>query len=142
MGSLLGELSALTRDLLIRKTAPQGGAALLTGGYDENTMRRLSNQFQTARLVQMLGLLQTTIADLSRSGNRRTDTELCLIRLCEPGLDESTAALNARLARVEELLAGAAHEAARTGEAGAVRPKGGASPGRAPPVGGGAAPTA
>lgn len=106
MGSLLGELSALTRDLLIRKTAPQGGAALLTGGYDENTMRRLSNQFQTARLVQMLGLLQTTIADLSRSGNRRTDTELCLIRLCDPGLDESTAALNARLARVEELLAG------------------------------------
>ena len=105
-GSLLGELSALTRDLLIRKTAPQGGAALLTGGYDENTMRRLSNQFQTARLVQMLGLLQTTIADLSRSGNRRTDTELCLIRLCDPGLDESTAALNARLARVEELLAG------------------------------------
>lgn len=69
-------------------------------------MRRLSNQFQTARLVQMLGLLQTTIADLSRSGNRRTDTELCLIRLCDPGLDESTAALNARLARVEELLAG------------------------------------
>ena len=106
VGSLLGELSALTRDLLIRKTAPQGGAALLTGGYDENTMRRLSNQFQTARLVQMLGLLQTTIADLSRSGNRRTDTELCLIRLCDPGLDESTAALNARLARVEELLAG------------------------------------
>ena len=54
-----GELSALTRDLLVRKTAPQGGAALLTGGYDETTMRRLSNQFQTVRLVQMLGLLQT-----------------------------------------------------------------------------------
>ena len=96
-------------------------------------MRRLSNQFQTARLVQMLGLLQTTIADLSRSGNRRTDTELCLIRLCDPGLDESTAALNARLARVEELLAGdsgglrgtgAAHEAVphrRSGEPSAPR---------------------
>ena len=106
VGSLLGELSALTRDLLVRKTAPQGGAALLTGGYDENTMRRLSNQFTTARLVQMLGLLQTTIAGLARSGNRRTDTELCLIRLCEPALDESAAALNARLSRVEELLAG------------------------------------
>ena len=106
VGSLLGELSALTRDLLVRKTAPQGGAALLTGGYDETTMRRLSNQFQTVRLVQMLGLLQTTIADLARSGSRRTDAELCLIRLCDPALDESTAALNARLSRVEELLAG------------------------------------
>ena len=106
VGSLLGELSALVRDLLVRKTAPKGGAALLTGGYDENTMRKLSNLFQTPCLAQMLGVLQTTIADLSRSGNRRTDAELCLIRLCDPALDESLAGLNARLARVEELVAG------------------------------------
>ncbi|WP_130868546.1 DNA polymerase III subunit gamma/tau [Intestinimonas massiliensis (ex Afouda et al. 2020)] len=106
VGSLLGELSALARDLLVRKTAPQGGAALLTGGYDENTMRKLSNAFQTARLVQILGLLQSTIADLPRSANRRTDAELCLIRLCQPALDESLTGLNVRLSRVEEMLAG------------------------------------
>ena len=106
VGSLLNELAALTRDLLIRKTAPKGGTPLLTGGYDENTMRKLSNLFQTARLAQILGLLQHTIAELPRSGNRRTDAELCLIRLCEPSLDESMSALNARLSRVEELLAG------------------------------------
>ena len=105
VGSLLGELSSLTRDLLIRRTAPQGGAALLTGGYDETTMRRLSNQFHPQRLVQMLGLLQGTVADLSRSGNRRTDAELCLLRLCDPLLDESAAGLSARLARLEELAA-------------------------------------
>lgn len=106
VGSLLDELAALARDLLIRKTAPKGGAPLLTGGYDENTMRKLSNLFQTARLAQILGLLQHTIAELPRSGNRRTDAELCLIRLCEPSLDESMSALNARLSRVEELVAG------------------------------------
>lgn len=106
VGSLLGELASLARDLLVRKTAPQGGTALLTGGYDENTMRRLSNAFQTARLVQILGLLQSTIADLPRSGNRRTDAELCLIRLCQPALDESLTGLNVRLSRVEEMLAG------------------------------------
>lgn len=106
VGSLLNELSALARDLLIRKTAPKSGSALLTGGYDENTMRKLSNLFQTARLMQVLGLLQDTISELPRSGNRRTDAELCLIRLCEPSLDESISALNARLSRLEELLAG------------------------------------
>ena len=58
VGSLLGELAGLARDLLIRKTAPQGGSALLTGGYDENTMRRLSNQLEPQRLMQMLSLLQ------------------------------------------------------------------------------------
>lgn len=43
VGSVLEELSSLARDLLLRKTAPQGGAALLTGGYDEATMRTLGN---------------------------------------------------------------------------------------------------
>lgn len=113
VGSLLGELSALARDLLIRRTAPQGGAALLTGGYDETTLRKLSNAFQTQRLAQMLGLLQGAIADLSRSSNRRTDAELCLIRLCDPTLDESAAGLNARLSRVEALLAAASPPPAR-----------------------------
>ena len=106
VGSLLGELSALARDLLVRKTAPQGGAGLLTGGYDENTMRRLSNAFSTQRLVQMLGRLQATAVDLARSTNRRTDAELCLIRLCDERLDESAAGLSARVAKLESLLAG------------------------------------
>ena len=152
VGSLLGELSALTRDLLIRKTAPQGGAALLTGGYDENTMRRLSNQFQTARLVQMLGLLQTTIArsvpqrqppdghgavphpPLRPGPGREHRGAECP---AGPGGGAAGGGDSGGLRGT-----GAAHEAVRTGEAGAVRPKGGASPGRAPPVGGGAAPTA
>ena len=34
VGAVLGELSTLARDLLLRKTAPEGGAALLSGGYD------------------------------------------------------------------------------------------------------------
>ena len=105
VGSLLGELAGLARDLLIRKTAPQGGSALLTGGYDENTMRRLSNQLEPQRLMQMLSLLQGTIADLARSGNRRTDAELCLIRLCDATLDSSPLGLSARLARLEERVA-------------------------------------
>ena len=105
VGSLLGEVAALARDLLVRKTAPQGGSALLTGGYDETTMRKLSNQLEPPRLMQMLSLLQQTAADLSRSGNRRTDAELCLIRLCDTTLDSSPAGLSARLARLEERLA-------------------------------------
>ncbi|MFQ9918785.1 MAG: hypothetical protein ACLRWQ_22815 [Flavonifractor plautii] len=135
------------------KDGPQWGSALLTGGYDETTMRGLSELFTGAPAgPDARPAFRTTAAMLPRSSSRRTDAELCLIRLCDPGLDESTAALNARLARVEELLAGDSgglravpgrlHEAVRTGEAGAVRPEGGASPGRGAPVGGGAAPTA
>lgn len=104
IGAILGELTALCRDLLIRKTAPRGGAALATGGYDEITLRKLSEKLTTARLVQTLGVLQATAADLPRSGNRRTDVELCLIRVCDETLDTSAAGLSARMARIEELL--------------------------------------
>ena len=105
VGSVLGELSALTRDLLLRKTAPQGGAALLTGGYDEATMRALGEQFSAQRLLQTLTLLQAACADLPRSSSRRTDAELCLIRLCDESLDQSLSGLAARVARLEERLA-------------------------------------
>ncbi len=100
--ALLGEISSLTRDLLIRKTAPQGGAALLTGGYDEATMRTLSEMLPPARLLQMLTILQDTTAKLKESSNPRTDVELCLIRLCDVTLDESISGLLARLERLEQ----------------------------------------
>jgi len=105
VGSVLSELSSLARDLLLRKTAPQGSAALLTGGYDEATMRSLGEQFSAQRLLQVLTLLQSATADLARSSNRRTDAELCLIRLCDERLDESFAGLSARVARLEERMA-------------------------------------
>ena len=100
--ALLGELSSLARDLLIRKTAPQGGAALLTGGYDEAAMRALSELLPPARLLQMLTVLQETAAGLGRSANLRTDAELCLIRLCDETLDGSVTGLTARLERLEK----------------------------------------
>ena len=106
VSSVLEELSSLARDLLLRKTAPQGGAALLTGGYDGNTMRSLGEQFTAPRLLQILKLLQSTLPELARSSSRRTDAELCLIRLCDERLDDSAAGLAARVARLEELLAG------------------------------------
>ena len=102
MTALAGELSALVRDLLVGKTAPRTGGALMTGGYDGETLRVLSARFDAPRLVQMLNVLQRTGADLARSANRRTDMELCLVTLCDPTLDGSPAGLNARVARLEE----------------------------------------
>ena len=105
ISSVLSEMSALARDLLLRKTAPRGAAALMTGGYDESTMRALGEQFTAQRLLQMLTILQNVLADLPRSSNRRTDAELCLIRLCDQALDESLSGLAVRVAQLEERLA-------------------------------------
>lgn len=58
-------------------------------------MRALGEQFTAQRLLQILKTLQETLPELSRSVNRRTDAELCLIRLSDEGLDESFAGLSA-----------------------------------------------
>lgn len=105
MGALLGELSALLRDLLIHKTAPAGGRGLLTGGYEESVVRDLAQRFTAAELVQMMTVVQNAQADLYRSASRRVDTELCLIRLCDRRLSSSLDGLAARLSRLEEQLA-------------------------------------
>ena len=105
VGAVLGELSALARDLLISKTAPEGGAALLTGGYDSQTMDGLLRQADSARLIAICTTLQRTAADMNVSVNRRTDAELCLLKLCDETLSGDLGAINARLARLEQQMA-------------------------------------
>jgi len=109
--AVLGELATLARDLLISSTAPEGGAALLSGGYDAGTLGALQKAATNARLIQICTVLQETTAALQNSVNRRTDAELCLLRLCDESLSGDLTAINARMARIEErLAAGAAYD--------------------------------
>ena len=105
VSALLSELTALSRDLLIRQTAPGAGIGLLAGGYDEATLNTLSKNMPPERLIAMLELLERAGEDCKRSGSSRTVAEVCLIRLCDPSLDGSNAGLAARIARLEEALA-------------------------------------
>lgn len=115
VGAVLGELSALARDLLISKTAPEGGAALLTGGYDGQTMGSLLRQADSARLIAICTTLQRAAADMNVSVNRRTDAELCLLKLCDETLSGDLSAINARLARLEQqMTAGVRYAAAES----------------------------
>ena len=122
VGAVLGELSALARDLLISKTAPEGGAALLTGGYDGQTMDSLLRQADSARLIAICTTLQRAAADMNVSVNRRTDAELCLLKLCDETLSGDLSAINARLARLEQQMATGVRYAAAEGAAQAEKP--------------------
>lgn len=105
MSALLGELSDLVRDLLIRKTAGKGGESLLSGAFEEAALRDFETRLDAAALFAMLTVLQTAAADLYRSSKRRTDVEICIIRLCEQGLSATPEALLARISRLEEQMA-------------------------------------
>ena len=113
VGAVLGELSTLSRELLIRATAGEGGESLLSGAYDSATLENLSRQGTSARFIQLCTLLQEAAAQLQFSVNRRTDAELCILKLCDETLSGDLAALNARIARLEEQIAAGVQFAAR-----------------------------
>lgn len=102
MGAVLSELSTLTRDLLLQKTAPKGGAALLSGGFDAAALDRLGKGVPSSRFLHLASTLQTASAELYASVNRRLDTELCLLRLCDESLSGDLTALEARVRRLED----------------------------------------
>ena len=105
IAALLRELSDLGRDLLIRRTAPQGGSALLTGLYDDSTLTALGDLAGGHRLIYLLDVLGQTQAALSGSGSLRTEAELCLMKLCDESLCGDLSALTARLERLEKAAA-------------------------------------
>ena len=134
VGAVLGELSTLVRDLLLRCTAPEGGSVLLSGGYDSDTLDKLGKNLSSTRLLYMASTLQKAAADLYYSSNRRTDAELCLLRLCDETLCGDVTALCARMDRLEQRIAvlPAAILSARKPPAAAAEPPAPAK-GEAPP---------
>ena len=114
LGALLDELACLARDLLILKTAPNAGLAILSGVADDQQAMAISREISDGELVRMMNLLQQTMAGFTRSASRRMDAELCLLNLCQPELSLDAKALNARLTKLEEQI--------RTGSFVAVAP--------------------
>ena len=103
--ALVSELSGLCRDLLILKTAPQGGISMLSGVASGEQAAALSRMLSQEELLRDLQLLQQTAADFSKNADSRVAMELCLIRMCEPQLSLDVQALAARVSRMEEQLA-------------------------------------
>ena len=104
VSALVDELASLCRDLMILKTAPEAGISMLSGVASDADAKSLVNRFSPGELVRMIGLLQSTAAGFTRSSSRRLDAELCIMNLCDPGLQMDVEALNARISRLEEQL--------------------------------------
>ena len=105
--------AAMNAPISVMETAGEGGESLLSGAYDSATLENLSRQGTSARFIQLCTLLQEAAAQLQFSVNRRTDAELCILKLCDETLSGDLAALNARIARLEEQIAAGVQFAAR-----------------------------
>jgi DNA polymerase-3 subunit gamma/tau len=104
VAALIDELASLCRDLMILKSAPDAGISMLSGVASDADARSLVKRFSPGELVRMIGLLQSCAAGFTRSSSRRLDAELCIMNLCDPGLQMDVQALNARISKLEEQL--------------------------------------
>ena len=104
LSALLDELASLVRDILILKTAPEVGIAMLSGVAEDDEARNLATRISGGELIRMMELLQKTLNLFTRSASRRTDAELCILEMCQPELSRDLSSMNARLTRVEEQL--------------------------------------
>ena len=111
--ALLGELTTLTRDLIIRATVPKGGEALYTGGYDEKTLDSLLAGISQRRLMFMASTLQEFSYNTLRGGNRRLEAELCLLTLADESLSQDSGSLLRRIERLEEQMKNGVRPAAK-----------------------------
>ena len=84
------------------KTAPGAGITMLSGVASDQEVQTLSKQLSSGELVRMMGLVQQTVADFSRSASRRMDAELCILEMAQPELSLDAKALNARLTKLED----------------------------------------
>ena len=104
VAALIDELASLCRDLMILKSAPDAGISMLSGVASDADVKSLVKRFSPGELVRMIGLLQSCAAGFTRSSSRRLDAELCIMTLCDPGLQMDVQALNARISKLEEQL--------------------------------------
>ncbi|MCL2202159.1 MAG: DNA polymerase III subunit gamma/tau [Oscillospiraceae bacterium] len=100
MASLLNELTALMRDLLVFKLSPE--SSLLSGGFSRTELAELSKVMTTERLFANMDVLKEAFFGLSRAGSSKLSVEMCLIKLCDERLMDDNAGIMARIARLEE----------------------------------------
>ena len=98
--TLMGELSSLLREILMRAVAPKGGKELISGCYDEKSLAYFAGKFTKGQLVNKLSIIQTALSDM-RAGQARIICELCLITLCESALGEDLPLIRERIAKIE-----------------------------------------
>lgn len=101
ISAVMGELSALVRDILVSIVAPKSADELISGSYDRSALSSFAAKLTPSRLIYILDSLQALLTKLSLSTSQRIDAELCLITVCDDTLVPDMKAFASRLTRLE-----------------------------------------
>ncbi|MBQ0092845.1 MAG: DNA polymerase III subunit gamma/tau [Clostridiales bacterium] len=137
IGVFLEDLSALSRDLLVRRqlgeNADKYAGSFRFGKEADALLKRFPDFFTAEMLFYFCSVLDETQGRISRYGtDRKILLEFAIIRLCDPKLSESSESLAARIASLERQIAVGAVRAPRPDTSLPVPEKQEAAPERSP----------
>jgi DNA polymerase-3 subunit gamma/tau len=83
--SMLGQMSSMLRDLLMGQLTGD----LLTTKLPPETASALSEQWPRPRIMQAISHIQESLNTISKTSDKRLETEMCLIRLASVGCEQT-----------------------------------------------------
>lgn len=104
MTAVIDELLSLNRDLLIYSLSPDNCQGLISGVFDIETIKALSQCISPQQIMHWLDILKNTQQEMSSVSSGRISVELCMLRLCDPKLSDDVSSLAARLGALEQRL--------------------------------------
>lgn len=101
LAGVIDQLLSLIRDLLLVKTARGDVSALISPAYTAAQLQKLGEGTAASTLIAYSRILQDAVGRIKAAGNRRVETELCMVRLCTLGA-EAYDSLAGRVEALEE----------------------------------------
>ena len=101
LGRLCDELVGYLRDMMLIKSVRDPQKLLRCPQSEMEQLTELSGKVKLDTVLHAMELMESTAADMRAGAARRTAVETAFIKLCDPSLDSSNAALLRRVAALE-----------------------------------------
>ena len=100
---LLSELISHYRDLMIVKTVKSGSRPIVCSASRMKSLETQAESYNIKEIMYCLSVLQSS-ASAMQSGNRRTEMEMAVIKLCNPSLSADVGSLERRISLLENAI--------------------------------------
>ena len=105
MEVLCSELIEYFRNLMITKVSSNSSDIIICTEEELSKMKELCEGMTLETILSCLSSLENSLANIKRGLNKRIETEMVIIRLCSPSLDNSADALLRRISELEAKIA-------------------------------------
>ncbi|WRS26146.1 DNA polymerase III subunit gamma/tau [Oscillospiraceae bacterium MB08-C2-2] len=98
---LCQQLIGFYRNMMVVKSLDDPGDLVACLPEELTQYREQAQKLSMSQILACLGTLQDAMGRMSRTTQRRTELELCLVKLCDPALSTAPEALLTRLEKLE-----------------------------------------